>query len=140
VFRNYLTSNSLKVFPLNHFEPIKYTPLYKSLNTFAKEKGNFTSMICYFEKLSFVKTAKTPIKSGFLWAISFSIAAFWRKRWDSNPRAREGYLISSFIKCVSGSVSFVSVSASFVLGAKPHKHWLFHAKAPKKPVISGKFE
>ena len=22
-------------------------------------------------------------------------AAFWRKRWDSNPRAREGYLISS---------------------------------------------
>ena len=20
---------------------------------------------------------------------------FWRKRWDSNPRAREGYLISS---------------------------------------------
>ena len=35
-----LTSNSLKVLPLNHFEPIEYTPLYKSLNTFAKEKAN----------------------------------------------------------------------------------------------------
>ena len=23
--------------------------------------------------------------------------SLWRKRWDSNPRAREGYLISSFI-------------------------------------------
>ena len=64
----------------------------------------------------------------------------WRKRWDSNPRAREGYLISSFIKCVPRSVSFVSVSASFVLGAKPHKYWLFHVETPRKPVISGKFE
>lgn len=23
---------------------------------------------------------------------------------------------------------------------KPHKHWIFHAKATKNPVISGKFE
>ena len=23
------------------------------------------------------------------------LPGFWRKRWDSNPRAREGYLISS---------------------------------------------
>ena len=68
------------------------------------------------------------------------MAFLWRKRWDSNPRAREGYLISSFIKCVLGSASFVSVSASFVLGAEPHKYWLFHAEAPKKPGISGKFE
>ncbi len=48
--------------------------------------------------------------------------------------------ISSFIKCVSGSVSFVSVPASFVLAAKPHKHWIFHIQLPKKPVISGKLE
>ena len=67
-------------------------------------------------------------------------AATWRSGWDSNPRALADNLISSFIKCVSGSVSFVFVSASFVFGAKPHKHWLFHAKAPKKPVFSGKFE
>lgn len=27
----------------------------------------------------------------------------WRKRWDSNPRAREGYLISSFARhCANG--------------------------------------
>ncbi len=64
----------------------------------------------------------------------------WRSGWDSNPRAREDYLISSFIKCVLGSVSFVSVSASFVLGEKSHKYWLFHVKTPRKPVVSGKFE
>ena len=34
----------------------------------------------------------------------------------------------------------LSVSDSFVLAAKPHKYWLFHAKTPKKPVISGEFE
>ncbi|WP_195543178.1 hypothetical protein [Massiliimalia timonensis] len=48
--------------------------------------------------------------------------------------------ISSFMKCVSGSVSFVLVSDSFVLGAKPHKHCILRTKTPKKPVISGKFE
>lgn len=57
------------------------------------------------------------------------------------PTCREsGKRISSFMKCVSGSVSFVSVSVSLVLAAKPHKHWIFHAETPKKPVISGKFE
>ena len=70
-----------------------------------------------------------------------SLTAAWRSGWDSNPRAATNRkLISSFIKCVSGSVSFVSVSDSFVLAAKPHKYWLFHAKTPKKPVISGEFE
>ncbi len=49
-------------------------------------------------------------------------------------------MISSFIKCVSGSVSFVVVSDSFVLGAKPHKYWVFHAEPLKKPGFSGKFE
>ena len=43
------------------------------------------------------------------------------------------YRISSFIGCVSAS-------ASFVLGAKPQKHCIFHAEAPKKPNIPGKFE
>ena len=28
-------------------------------------------------------------------ASDMQLAATWRKRWDSNPRAREGYLISS---------------------------------------------
>ena len=57
------------------------------------------------------------------------------------PTCREsGKRISSFIKCVSGSVSFVLVSARFVLGEKPHKYWVFHAETPKKPGFSGKFE
>lgn len=64
----------------------------------------------------------------------------WRSGWDSNPRARENYLISSFMKCVSGSVSFVLVSVSFVLGTKPHKHCIFRTETPKKPVVSGKCE
>ena len=41
-------------------------------------------------------------------------SAWWRKRWDSNPRAREGYLISSLLVILSRSGSFVSVSGRFV--------------------------
>ena len=29
------------------------------------------------------------------WSDIFFVTPSWRKRWDSNPRAREGYLISS---------------------------------------------
>ena len=57
------------------------------------------------------------------------------------PTCREpGKRISSFMKCVSGSVSFVFVSVSLVLGTNPHKHCIFRTKTPKKPVIPGKFE
>ena len=45
--------------------------------------------------------------------------------------------ISSFMKCVSGSASFVLVSDSFVLGARPHKHCIFRSKTQKKSVVSG---
>ena len=68
------------------------------------------------------------------------LSVLWRSGRDSNPRAIARKLISSFMKCVSGSVSFVLVSDSFVLGTKPHKHCIFRTKTPKKPVISGKFE
>lgn len=63
-----------------------------------------------------------------------------RKRWDSNPRAREDYLISSFMKCVTKTGQLVSASGSFVPAAKPHKHWDFHTESLKKPDISGEFE
>lgn len=65
---------------------------------------------------------------------------FWRSGRDSNPREVSLKLISSFMKCVSGSVSFVLVSVSLVLRTKPHKHCIFRTKTPKKPVVSGKFE
>ena len=55
------------------------------------------------------------------------------KRFELLRRFEPTYRISSFIGCVSAS-------ASFVLGAKPQKHWIFHAEAPKKPNIPGKFE
>ena len=75
VFRNYLTSNSLKVLPLNHFEPIEYTPLYKSLNTFAKEKGNFTSMI-FILKAVFCQNCKNPDKIGVFVGYIFFYSRF----------------------------------------------------------------
>ena len=81
-----------------------------------------------------------PISGKKLAASVVTLAAIWRSGRDSNPRVVSHKLISSFIKCVSGSVSFVSVPASFVLAAKPHKHWIFHIQLPKKPVISGKLE
>ena len=43
------------------------------------------------------------------------------------------YRISSFIGCVSAS-------ASFVLGAKPQKHWIFHAEAPNSRTGKSDFE
>ena len=38
---------------------------------------------------------KNPDKIGVFAEHIFFMFLFWRKRWDSNPRAREGYLISS---------------------------------------------
>lgn len=47
-------------------------------------------------------------------ANDIKLAPTWRKRWDSNPRAREDYLISSLLVSVSTSGRFVSVSGRFV--------------------------
>lgn len=62
---------------------------------------------------------------------------FWRSGRDSNPRAIARKLISSFVKCVTGTAHLVSVSDSFVPAAKPHKCWAFHIESPRKPAVSG---
>ena len=40
---------------------------------------------------------KNPDKIGVYAEHIFFMFLLWRKRWDSNPRAREGYLISSVL-------------------------------------------
>ena len=54
---------------------------------------------------------------------------FWRRRWDSNPRAREGYLISSLFVSVSRSGGFVLFSGRFVCAESR----INKAFSPRKP-------
>ena len=53
----------------------------------------------------------------------------WRKRWDSNPRAREGYLISSLLCNCDGGVRFGVVSVSPVPAESRLKSGFFARKA-----------
>lgn len=53
----------------------------------------------------------------------------WRKRWDSNPRAREGYLISSLLCNCDGGARFGVVSVSPVPAESRLKSGFFARKA-----------
>ena len=53
----------------------------------------------------------------------------WRKRWDSNPRAREGYLISSLLVILQKAGSFVTASGLFVCAKSRMKSGFFALKA-----------
>lgn len=78
----------------------------------------------------------------FIASTSFSLVTvkYPLKVSNSNPRVRKDYLISSFMKCVTGTAYLVSVSVSFVPTAKPHKCWAFHIESLKNPGVSGEFE
>ncbi len=65
-----------------------------------KQSPGLFSPACRRAALFSSPPLKPPLKNAptFGWCISY-----WRKRWDSNPRAREGYLISSFARYCANS-------------------------------------
>ena len=61
------------------------------------------------------------------------MAFLWRKRWDSNPRAREGYLISSQARYDHfDTLPYVWIICFSVLYAGNQNNWLEKAEKAKQ--------
>ncbi len=72
------------------------TTMTQNLITISHSKGKRRFYIFkYASRKPGIWAAKNPDKIGAFAEHIFFMFLFWRKRWDSNPRAREGYLISS---------------------------------------------